>query len=92
MDFQISDEGCLVCVMSLIQKILSSEKIVLRLFDSAAVYESFYKFRRLVFDQFSADSVGVFHCLGAYTVEKALVITSCLLSMITTIRVDMLSL
>ena len=66
MDFQISDEDCLVCVMSLIQKILSSEKILLRLFDSAAAYESFYKFRRLVFDQFSADSVGVFHCLGAF--------------------------
>ena len=36
------------------------------LFDSAAAYERFYKFWAPEFDKFSADSVGVFHCLGAF--------------------------
>ena len=63
MGFKISDEGWLFYAM-----VVNSKNSIKcrRLFDSLATCERFYKFREKGFDKFTADSVGVLHCLGAF--------------------------
>ena len=86
MGFKISDEGWLFYAM-----VVNSKNSIKcrRLFDSLATCERFYKFRGK-----GSWRVSLFRSLlGVIYCRKGLdVITSCLLNMITTIRIDTLSL